>query len=57
MRRVWDRCIAYVSSSHAPPNADKWQQAGFSSIAYRLAHFSASRTLVLGFISAIFYFC
>lgn len=33
-----------------------WMQAGISSIAYRLAHLTVHRTLVLLGMSAVFYF-
>ena len=56
MRSARDRRIAYQSVPSATPIA-QWQQAGFSSIAYRLAHLPIARVLALGMASAIFYFC
>jgi hypothetical protein len=34
----------------------RWQQAGFVSFAYRLAHLRASRPAVIGSLSLLFFF-
>ncbi|MET3897049.1 hypothetical protein ABIB57_000986 [Devosia sp. UYZn731] len=36
---------------------DNWLQAGFSSIAYRLAHLSFHRLFAVTLASMVFYFC
>jgi len=57
MRSVRDRRIAYHSIPSVSPIADEWQQAGLSSIAYRLAHLPVARAVALALASAVFYFC
>lgn len=44
---------AAVNAGTVP--TDGWQQAGFVSIAYRLAHFHLSRPAMLAAVSALFY--
>lgn len=56
MRAKTNDSISYdfVHAGTVPTNG--WQQAGFISIAYRLAHFHMSRPALIAAVSALFYF-
>jgi hypothetical protein len=56
MREVFSRSIAYRSVESLSPAASGWVQAGFLSIAYRLAHLYAPRFCVIFIVGIIFYF-
>ena len=47
--------LAYLEIDHRAPRDSGWQQAGFDSFAYRLAHLAFPRPLMLAAIAALFY--
>jgi len=47
--------LAYLEIDRRAPRDSGWQQAGFDSFAYRLAHLALPRPLILGAIAALFY--
>lgn len=57
MRAERDRRFAYQSTPIGSVPSDMWLQAGFISIAYRLAHLSLHRFCAVILASAVFYFC
>jgi hypothetical protein len=57
MRAERDSHFAYQSTPIGLVPSDMWPQAGFSSIAYRLAHLSFHRFFAVILASAVFYFC
>ena len=57
MRAERDRVLAYHMAPIGSSSSDMWLQAGFSSIAYRLAHLSVHRVFAVLLATAIFYFC
>ena len=46
--------LAYLETARAPRDSG-WQQAGFDSFAYRLAHLALPRPLILTAVAALFY--
>ncbi len=56
MRRGLSPSIA-LTSAEEPGNFDRWQQAGFSSSAYRLAHFGLPRPLLVFSLTLVLFFC
>lgn len=57
MRAERDRVLAYQMAPIGSSPSDTWSQAGFSSIAYRLAHLSVHRVFAVLLATAVFYFC
>ena len=47
--------LAYLETGFRAPRDSGWQQAGFDSFAYRLAHLALPRPLMLTAIAALFY--
>lgn len=47
--------LAYLETAVRAPRDSGWQQAGFDSFAYRLAHLAWPRPLTLAAIAALFY--
>ena len=47
--------LAYLETALRAPRDSGWQQAGFDSFAYRLAHLALPRPLTLAAIAALFY--
>ena len=47
--------LAYLETALRAPRDSGWQQAGFDSFAYRLAHLALPRPLILTTIAALFY--
>ena len=57
MRAERDRRFAYQAIPIGSVSTHMWPQAGFISIAYRLAHLSLHRSLAIILTTAVFYFC
>lgn len=55
MRLVPVPSIAYRPAGPARFDQHWWQQAGFSSFAYRLAHLRIWRELLIPLVAALFY--
>ena len=47
--------LAYLETALRAPRDSGWQQAGFDSFAYRLAHLALPRPLILTVVAALFY--
>ena len=47
--------LAYFETALRAPRDSGWQQAGFDSFAYRLAHLALPRLLIVTTIAALFY--
>lgn len=47
--------LAYLEMALRAPRDSGWQQAGFDSFAYRLAHLALPRPLTLAAIATLFY--
>lgn len=47
--------LAYLETALKAPRDSGWQQAGFDSFAYRLAHLALPRPLTLAAIVTLFY--
>ena len=56
MGRGFDDGVAYLSSDTSAPISTGWQQAGFVSFAYRLAHLTVPRGRLLAVLFTLFYF-
>ena len=57
MRAERERVFLYQAPPIGSLPSDRWSQAGFSSIAYRLAHLSLHRVFAVMLASAVFYLC
>ena len=47
--------LAYLETALRAPRDSGWQQAGFDSFAYRLAHLALPRPLILAAVAVFFY--
>ena len=47
--------LVYLEAGFRAPRDSGWQQAGFNSFPYRLAHLALPRPLILTAIAALFY--
>ncbi|MDB5505649.1 MAG: hypothetical protein JWR75_287 [Devosia sp.] len=56
MGRGFDDGVACMSIDASAPISTGWQQAGFVSFAYRLAHLTVPRGQLLSALFALFYF-
>jgi hypothetical protein len=55
MRAQAKSSLAYLETALRAPRDSGWQQAGFDSFAYRLAHLALPRPLTLVAVTALFY--
>jgi len=55
MRAFAKNGLAYPETGFRAQRNSGWQQAGFDSFAYRLAHLALPRPLILTAIAALFY--
>lgn len=55
MRALSDRRVAYLSIGKNARQPLEWQQAGFSSFAYRLAHLFVPRSALMAGVAFAFY--
>jgi hypothetical protein len=55
MRVVPAPSIAYRPAGRVLSDQHWWQQAGFSSFAYRLAHLRVPRNLLIPLVAVLFY--